>query len=128
MRLRLPQVYVYNLGVFLDSLLEQVAAMTRKAFAQLHLGHQLNTFLDLGKGGILVTPVMVTSQLEYCNELFMRLLLKTSWKLQLVQNAVVQAVMGRFQYAHATTLLCELHWLSVCSWVLSRALRNFMSS
>lgn len=39
----------------------------------------------------------------------MRLPLKVTWKLQLVQNVAVQGVVGILQYARVTLLLYVVH-------------------
>lgn len=54
---------------------------------------------------------MITSQLDYCNTLYMGLPLQTIWKHQLVQHAVVQLCVF---LVHVIPLLGKLHWLSVC--------------
>lgn len=86
----LPQTDpVHNLGVLLDSRLlleEQVAAMARRAFAQLRVVHQLRPFLDRDALRT-VTHALVISRIDYCNAFYMGLPLKSIRKLQLVQNA-----------------------------------------
>lgn len=52
----------------------------------------------------------------------MELPLKSVEKLQLMQNAVIQAVMGVCHTAHATSLLCKVHWLPVCFQVQCKVL------
>lgn len=77
----LPQTdEVYNLRVFLDSqvlLDEQMTAVATRAFPQLCVVYQLH--LDLDQEALLP----VTSCLDYCNVLYIRL-------LQLVEWAVIQ--------------------------------------
>lgn len=54
-----------------------------------------------------------TSLLIYCNALYTSM--STTWKLQLVQNAVTQIVISWISHgnAHMTLLLHQLHWLPV---------------
>lgn len=54
----------------------------------LHLVCQLHPFLDWGPLQT-VTHTLVALQLDYCNVLYVGLPLKTTQKLQLVQNASV---------------------------------------
>lgn len=61
-----------------------------------------------------VTHVLVTSGIDSYNLLGMGLGLKDIQKLQLVQNAVTQAVICVPQSPHIIALLCKLHWLPVC--------------
>lgn len=60
----------------------------------------------------MVTDAHVTLQLDYCNatKVYMGLPLKT-WKLQLIQNAVAQAVVDTSHYVCESLLLSEPHWL-----------------
>uniref|UniRef100_A0A8C6Y7A4 Reverse transcriptase domain-containing protein n=1 Tax=Naja naja TaxID=35670 RepID=A0A8C6Y7A4_NAJNA len=87
---------VRNLGVPLDtqlSLEEQVGAVTRGAFAQVRQLCQLCPYLDRDALRM-VTHVLVTSRIDYCNALYMGLPLWTTRRLQLVQNAATRVVMG----------------------------------
>lgn len=59
---------------------------------------------------------LLTSQLDYCNMLYMKRTLKNIWKLQLVQNAS--------KAASVTLLFCRLHWLLAYFWV---QLKPFMA-
>uniref|UniRef100_A0A8C6XMC9 Reverse transcriptase domain-containing protein n=1 Tax=Naja naja TaxID=35670 RepID=A0A8C6XMC9_NAJNA len=104
-----------NLGVLLDSWLgleEQVGAVTRGAFAQVRLVHQLHPYLDRDALRM-VTHALVTSRLDYCNALYLGLPLHTIRRFQLVQNAAARVVMGVSWYTHVMPLLRELHWLPV---------------
>ena len=70
-------------GVLLDSSLSldaQVLVEGRSAFAQLKLVHQLCPFLESADLA-LVTHALVTSQLYYCNTLYMGLPLESVLKL-----------------------------------------------
>lgn len=67
-------------GLFQDA---QVVAVARSAFYRLRLVHQLQPFLNK-KAVTMVTHAWVTPWLDDCNVLYMGLLLKMTWKLQLV--------------------------------------------
>lgn len=82
---------------------------------------QLRTLLDRDALFIL-THALISSHLDYCNVLYMRLTLNTTWKLQLDQNVVVQAVIDAPWFTHVTPLLRELHWLPVFFWMQFRML------
>ncbi|XP_070800657.1 uncharacterized protein, partial [Pituophis catenifer annectens] len=56
---------------------------------------------------------LVTSRLDYCNALYMGLPLRSTRRLQLVQNAAARVVTGAAWRSHVTPLLRELHWLPV---------------
>lgn len=53
----------------------------------------------------------------YCNVLYMQLPLKSTLKLQLVQNEGVQRVISAPQSMHVTILLHKVDWLPVSLWV-----------
>lgn len=82
---------VCSLGVLLDPglfLEDQVAAVAKGAYYQFQLVRQLEARPFLDKKGL------VTYQLNYYNALFMGLPLKTSLKLQMVQNAIKCLING----------------------------------
>nr|XP_060608896.1 uncharacterized protein LOC132760735 [Anolis sagrei ordinatus] len=113
---KLPlKMQVRSLGVILDSSLSlepQVSAVAGRAYAQLKLVHQLRPYL--GKSDLAtVVHALVTSQIDYCNALYVGLPLKTVRKLQLVQRAAVRLLTGASYREHTTPLLCQLHWLPV---------------
>lgn len=102
------QTQLATLGSLL--LEEQVASMNRRAFAQLQFMDELRPFLD-DDSLHSVTQALVISHLDYCNVLYMGLLLKSVWKLQLVQSVVARAVFVVPRMAHITPLSCKFHWL-----------------
>uniref|UniRef100_A0A803T7Y4 Reverse transcriptase domain-containing protein n=1 Tax=Anolis carolinensis TaxID=28377 RepID=A0A803T7Y4_ANOCA len=108
---------VRSLGVLLDSALTfeaQVSVIAGRAFVQLKLVHQLRPYLkksDLA----MVVHTLVASRLDYCNALYMRLLLKMVRKLQLVQWSVARLLKGANYRKGTTLLLKQLHWLSISS-------------
>lgn len=55
------------------------------------------------------THILITSHLDFWNALFMDLPLKTTWKIQLIQNAAACTVMEAPRFAHVTPLLSKLH-------------------
>lgn len=57
----------------------------------------------------MISHALFTSQLDFCNVLYMGLPLKSFQKLQLIQNDVIWAVLGTPQYDQITPLLCEMH-------------------
>ncbi|KAF7242038.1 putative RNA-directed DNA polymerase from transposon BS [Varanus komodoensis] len=77
---------VCSLGVLLDPELfleAQVTAVVRSAFLQLPLIHQLHPYPE-DDCLATVTHALVTSQLDFCNVLYVGLSLKTVWILQMV--------------------------------------------
>ncbi|KAF7235229.1 Protein TANC1 [Varanus komodoensis] len=106
---------VRSLGVLLDpelSLEAQVTAVARSAFLQLWLIHQLRPFLE-NDCLVTVTNALVTSQLVFCNALYVGLPLKTVQILQLVQNRAARLLMGTGHCSHLTPVLRQLHWLLI---------------
>lgn len=54
---------------------------------------------------------MVTSKLDYSNELYIGLLEKSTWKLQLVQNATTQLVSAAKQHMYIADTPLTAHLL-----------------
>ncbi|KAF7252444.1 Vitamin D-binding protein [Varanus komodoensis] len=60
-----------------------------------------------------VPHALVTSQLDFCNMLYVGLPLKTVRILQMVQNRASRLLTGTGCCSHKTPLLCQLHWLPI---------------
>lgn len=84
---------------------EQIVTVARKGFPQMHHMHQMCPFLD-GEVFLTMTQGLVSSHVDYCNEFCVGLTLKSIWKLQMIQNAEAQTIMG-MPWLH------ELQWLPV---------------
>ncbi|KAF7249703.1 putative uncharacterized transposon-derived protein F52C9.6, partial [Varanus komodoensis] len=105
----------YSLGVLLNpelSLEAQVTAVSRSAFLRLWLIHQLRPYLE-NNCLATVTHALVTSQLDFCNALYVGLPLKTVRILQLVQNRAARLLTGTGRCSHITPVLRQLHWLPI---------------
>ncbi|XP_061490034.1 tRNA-splicing endonuclease subunit Sen15 isoform X1 [Rhineura floridana] len=113
---KLPlQDQVRSLGVVLDSRLSmeaQISAVSRATWYQLHLIRRLQPYLPVQQLP-LVVHALVTSRLDYCNALYVGLPLKTTQKLQLVQNAAAHLLTNSRHRDHITPVLFDLHWLPV---------------
>ncbi|KAF7253143.1 AF4/FMR2 family member 3, partial [Varanus komodoensis] len=69
--------------------------------------------LHLSVLSVSLPHALVTSRLDFCNVLYVRLPLKTVWILQLVQNRAARLLMGTGRYVHMTPVLRQLHWLPI---------------
>ncbi|XP_060550136.1 uncharacterized protein LOC132712506 [Pantherophis guttatus] len=119
-----PSERARNLGVLLDSQLrleQHLTAVGRGTFAQVHLVHQLQPYLDQ-EALLTVTHALVTSQVDYCNVLYMELPLKSVRRLQLVQNAAVRAIVDAPRYTNITPIFRELYWLPIGLWTQFKVL------
>lgn len=58
-------------------------------------------------------PDNITSRLDYYSVLHVGLLLKTAWKMQLVQNAAARVLTGVDWRDGITSALDNLYWLSI---------------
>ena len=107
---------VCSLGILLlDPLLQmttQIDATARSAYYQLRLIHKLRPFLEL-EDLKTVVHVLVISRLDFCNALYVGLLLCLVQKLQLVQNMAARLVTGTPRGDHITPVLKSLHWLAI---------------
>lgn len=70
----------------------------------------------------MVTHVLVTCKLDYCNALYVGLPLKIHQKLQVVQKATVWMLLGNPKVHHVTPVLKELCWLPAVFQVLFKVL------
>ena len=82
------------------SLEAQVASVARSSFYQLRLVAQLRPYLDRDNLASVV-HALVTSQLDYCNALYVGLPLKMVRKLWLVQNAAARLITGTRRFEHS---------------------------
>lgn len=82
---------------------QQVTAVTKRAFAQVHLALQLHPFLDWE------ALQSHHKQINKCAQ--QRPILEGDWESILVQNAELQAMMGMLHQIYVTPLFCEQHWL-----------------
>lgn len=73
---------------------------------------QLQPFWEK-KDLVTIVHALVTSRLNYCNMRYVRLPLEMSWKLQLVQNALVHVLTGASRFHHIIPILQELYWLPI---------------
>lgn len=60
-----------------------------------------------------VIHAFITSRLDYCNSLLIRVGQGTLSCLQLAQNAVAQFSNGRRKFNHITPVLASLYWLPI---------------
>lgn len=97
-----PKSFVHSLGILLHLgllLHEQIVIVARSAYFQLRLVWQPLPFPDK-MGLTIITHALVESQLNYHNTLYMVLPLKTTKKLQMVQNVAACMLMGTARYQH----------------------------
>ncbi|KAF7237686.1 putative RNA-directed DNA polymerase from transposon BS, partial [Varanus komodoensis] len=112
---------VYNLGVLLAPELSLEFQVVAVAFLQLRLIHQLHPYLDEHSLATVI-HALVTSHLDYCNMLCVRLPLNTVQILQLVLNRTARPLTETSHYSHVTPVLYQLHWLPVEVWAQFKVL------
>ncbi len=106
---------VTNLGVKMDSHLTfetHVKQLCKTSF--FHLGNiaRLRPMLTIADAEKLV-HAFVSSRLDYCNALLIRIPGKNLQKLQYIQNSAARILMRVRKYDHITPILKSLHWLPV---------------
>ena len=104
-----------NIGVIFYltlSLKSHVNQVCRKSYFQLRNLGKLRQFFTQSSLEQLVHS-FVTSQLDYCNSLFLGLPKSQVQQLQRIQNTAARIVSGRRKYDHITPVLYDLHWLPV---------------
>lgn len=100
---------IHSLGILLDA---PGAAVAHRFYHQLMQANQMQPFLDRRDLAV-VTHALVTSRLEYFNPLCVGLPLKTTWKLQQVQNAVACMLSGKPRFHCARPALASSCFLGI---------------
>ena len=104
-----------NIGVLFDSELSlesHVKQVCRKCYWQLRNLGKLRKFLNRNALERLV-HAFITSQIDYCNSLFVGLPSYLLNRLQRIQNTAARIITGVRSQEHITPVLMELHWLPV---------------
>ncbi len=106
---------VTNLGVKMDSHLTfetHVKQLCKTSFFHLRNIARLRPMLTIEDAEKLV-HAFVSSRLDYCNALLIRIPGKNLQKLQYIQNSAARILMRVRKYDHITPILKTLHWLPV---------------
>ncbi len=106
---------VLNLGVKMDSHLTfetHVKQMCKTSFFHLRNIARLRPMLTLADAEKLV-HAFISSRLDYCNALLIRIPGNSLQKLQYIQNSAARILMRVRKYDHITPILKSLHWLPV---------------
>ena len=88
------------------------AASKRQCLFQLHHIGRIRRHLTVDSVKILVYT-LVLSRLDYCNSLFVGLLKKDIYHLQVIQNAAARLIFRKKPSDDATVLLKKLHGLPI---------------
>ena len=110
-----PSDTVRNLGFHFDSEMNlscNINNVCKKSYFQLHKLHQIKYYLSPKILESLV-HAFITSNLDYCNSLYINLPKKAINKLQKIQNSAARLITGSSKYCHITPILQQLHWLPV---------------
>ena len=104
-----------NLGVIMDSGLtmeKQVNAISKSCFYHIRNIGKIRQYITNDACKILV-QALVTSRLDYGNELLQGLPQVLIERLQRIQNCAARLITRSRKSKHITPVLCELHWLPV---------------
>ena len=104
-----------NIGVIMDaslSLEDHVAQICKRCYLQLRKLSRLRRYLSRKSLETLVHS-MISTQLDYCNSLFIGLPSFLVYRLQKIQNTAARIVTGTRKRDHITPVLVSLHWLPV---------------
>lgn len=111
----IPKAKVKNLGVWFDNTLsfsDQIAAVTRTCFGILKMLRKILDLLPLDAKRTIV-QALLTSRLDYCNILYLRVTKINLNILQKVQNAAARLILNIPRRALVKAALRELHWLPI---------------
>ena len=110
-----PTESVRNLGVWFDSdfsFSKHVQNVCKDCFIQLRDFRNIRQFLT-HDASVLVANAFVSSQLNYCNSLFMSLSKFNLHRLQSIQNNAARIVTNSSKYTWITLVLRKLYWLPI---------------
>ena len=119
-----PSDTVRNLGIYFDSEMSfssNINNICKKSYFQLHKLHQIKYYVTPKILESLV-HAFITSNLDYCNSLYINLPKKTINKLQKIQNSAARLITGSSKYCRITPVLQQLHWLPVSERVTFKVL------
>ncbi len=105
---------VINLGVKMDShlIFETHVKLCKTSFFHFRNIARLHPMLTPADAEKLA-HAFVSSRLDYCNALLIRIPGKSLQKLQYIQNSAARILMRMRKYDHITPILKSLHWLPV---------------
>ena len=110
-----PSDSVVNLGVSIDSkytFKNHINSICKKSYYQLIKLNQIKSYVTPKVMESLVHS-FISSNIDYCNSLFVHLPKKSIYKLQKIQNSAARLITGTYRYSHITPVLIQLHWLPV---------------
>ena len=105
-----------NLGFKLDSHLtleQQVKECVSSVFASIKSIARIKHLLTRNEVTILVSSLILSRELDYCNSLYYDISCSLTKQLQYAQNCAARLIYNKRKYDHVTELLIELHWLPI---------------
>ena len=118
-----PTDVMHNLGVLFDAkfcFTNHVNSVIKSCFISLRDLHRIR-FLSVDTS-VVIANALVSSRLDYCNSLFHSLSSRNATRLQYVQNALAQFVIGASKYTHIPSSLRTLHWLPIRQHIIFKTL------
>ncbi len=91
---------------------QQLTSVCRSAYYQIRRIGSIRGYLTANAAKSLVSS-LVTSTLDYCNALLIRLPKAQIGRLQCVQNTAACLITRTSKYSHITPVLKDLHWLPI---------------
>ena len=115
---------VKNVGVWLDRNLRMDKHINQIS------SHCYKILKDIGRIRKCITQshlenlvhAVISTRLDYCNSLFMKISKENIFKLQKVQNSAARLILGKRRRYSATLALKQLHWLKVESRITFKVL------
>src|SRR4029434_3703975 len=113
-----------NLGVIIDDQMtftDHISSVSWSCRFALFNIRKIRPYLTQYATQLLVQTLM-SSRLDYCNDLLTGLPACVGKPLQMIQNAAARVVFTHPKRAHVTRLLIELHWLPVAARIKFKSL------
>ena len=103
------------LGVTLDAnmtLERQISNTCRKSYMQIRRISSIRRYITVDAVRTLVQAT-VTARLDYCNNIYTNLPMKSIYRLQITQNSATRLISRTPRHEHITPVLVQLHWLPI---------------
>ena len=110
-----PSSSARNLGVEINStasMEQQISKVCRSSFIQLQCLYRIRRYVDRPTLESLV-HAFITSNLDYCNALYVGTPAHQLHRLQRIQNTAARLLSGTSRRGHISPVLRDLHWLPV---------------
>ena len=110
-----PSDTVHNLGVVFDSdfnFRQHISQVCKSCFYHIRDLRRIRRYISISTAKT-ISAALISSRLDYCNELLNNIAKRDLATLQRVQNCLARVVLRAPRFSPSLPLLKQLHWLPV---------------